>query len=111
MGTSRTTAARALATAVGVISLVSLAGLAAAAPGDPGKPRFTAGSSGVGDSYFPYAGNGGYDVQHYDLAIDYDPPAVPAPRPPPRGVSSTAWRRSPCEPPRTSTASTSTCAA
>ena len=35
MGTSRTTAARALATAVGVISLVSLAGLAAAAPGTP----------------------------------------------------------------------------
>jgi aminopeptidase N len=80
MSTSRTTLARGLATAVGVVSLVSLTGMAAAAPGDPGKPRYTAGSSGAGDSYFPYAGNGGYDVQHYDLAVDYDPPAAaPAP--------------------------------
>ncbi|HSF98018.1 MAG TPA: M1 family metallopeptidase [Ornithinibacter sp.] len=77
---SRSSVARGLATAVGVVSLVSLAGLAAAAPGDPGKPRFTAGSAGVGDSYFPYSGNGGYDVQHYDLDIDYTPPAAaPAP--------------------------------
>ena len=30
--------------------------------------------------YFPFAGNGGYDVQHYDLAIRYQPPAAaPAP--------------------------------
>lgn len=52
---------------------------AAAAPKGPG-PRYTAGAEGAGDPYFPYAGNGGYDVQHYDLDITYTPPA-PAPAP------------------------------
>src|SRR3546814_15358956 len=28
----------------------------------------SAGSSGMGDRYFPSDGNGGYDVQHYDVA-------------------------------------------
>ena len=80
MTASRTTVVRGLATAVGIVSLVNVTGLATAAPGDPGKPRFTAGSEGVGDNYFPYSGNGGYDVSHYDLAIDYTPPA-PSPAP------------------------------
>jgi len=31
------------------------------------------GSSGLGDEYFPLAGNGGYDVGHYILRLDYDP--------------------------------------
>ena len=31
----------------------------------------TAGALGAGDPYFPRYGNGGYDVQHYDLAIRY----------------------------------------
>ena len=56
------------------------AGGAAAAPGEAGKPRYTAGAEGGGDPYFPYAGNGGYDVQHYDLDLDYTPPA-PSPAP------------------------------
>ncbi|MBN1429465.1 MAG: M1 family metallopeptidase [Anaerolineae bacterium] len=30
------------------------------------------GASGLGDSYYPLMGNGGYDVQHYDLAIVVD---------------------------------------
>ena len=38
------------------------------------------GGPGAGDPYFPLAGNGGYDVKHYDLTLDYTPPA-----PPPRG--------------------------
>ena len=84
--------------------------LAAAAPGDPGTPRYTAGSAGAGDSYFPYAGNGGYDVRHYDLDLD-----LHAARRRPRATrstgSSTAWRRSTWSPRRTSTGSTSTCAA
>ncbi|TXS41136.1 M1 family peptidase [Streptomyces sp. uw30] len=33
----------------------------------------TPGSSGVRDPYFPKAGNGGYDVTHYALDLDYDP--------------------------------------
>ena len=43
--------------------------LASAAPPSP----FPAGSSGLGDPYFPLDGNGGYDVQHYDLELTYDP--------------------------------------
>ncbi len=74
--------ARGLVTALGVVGLLGVSGLAAAAPGDPGKPRFTAGSEGVGDPYFPLAGNGGYDVTHYDLAVDYTPPEATVPATP-----------------------------
>lgn len=31
------------------------------------------GASGLDDPYFPEAGNGGYDVRHYSLDLDYDP--------------------------------------
>ncbi|MFI1700149.1 M1 family metallopeptidase [Streptomyces bobili] len=31
------------------------------------------GAPGLGDPYFPKAGNGGYDVRHYDLDLAYDP--------------------------------------
>lgn len=31
-----------------------------------------AGSSGIGDPYFPLMGNSGYDVLHYDLDLDLD---------------------------------------
>lgn len=47
--------------------------------GSPG-PRYTAGAEGVGDPYFPWSGNGGYDVQHYDLDLTYTPPG-PSPAP------------------------------
>ena len=35
--------------------------------------NFTPGSPGLGDPMFPNAGNGGYDVQHYGLTLDYTP--------------------------------------
>ena len=35
--------------------------------------EFTPGSPGLGDPYFPLAGNGGYDVGHYALDFSYDP--------------------------------------
>jgi hypothetical protein len=35
--------------------------------------HFGPGAPGIGDPYFPLDGNGGYDVQHYDLAVTYDP--------------------------------------
>src|SRR3954471_8293235 len=41
-----------------------LAAPAAAAPAGPG-------SAGLGDPFFPLAGNGGYDVAHYSLQIAY----------------------------------------
>jgi aminopeptidase N len=62
---------------LGVVVLAAPGG-ATAAPG--GQPTFTAGAAGAGDAYFPFAGNGGYDVRHYDLDLDYVPPA-PAPAP------------------------------
>ncbi|GHD91307.1 M1 family metallopeptidase [Streptomyces naganishii] len=33
----------------------------------------TPGGAGLRDPYFPKAGNGGYDVSHYGLTLDYDP--------------------------------------
>ncbi len=36
---------------------------------------FTPGSSGLGDPFFPLAGNGGYDVSHYGLNLSYEPAA------------------------------------
>ena len=69
-----------------VVAALSTAGLAlaplpvsAADDGDHGA-RFSPGSAGVGDPYFPLAGNGGIDVEHYDVELRYTPPAVePAP--------------------------------
>ncbi|MGW2519140.1 M1 family metallopeptidase [Streptomyces sp. NPDC001617] len=39
---------------------------ASAASHSPGAP-------GIGDPYYPYYGNGGYDVSHYDLRLQYQP--------------------------------------
>jgi aminopeptidase N len=62
------------------VGLFAIPGGATAAPGGSSGPRFTAGAAGAGDEYFPYAGNGGYDVRNYDLDITYTPPAPdPAP--------------------------------
>jgi aminopeptidase N len=36
-------------------------------------PAGRAGAGGVGDPYFPDAGNGGYDVDHYVLELRWDP--------------------------------------
>ena len=47
-----------------VAALLLLAAPAAASPFEPGAP-------GLGDPFFPLAGNGGYDVKHYSLDLDY----------------------------------------
>ncbi|MEU7630892.1 M1 family metallopeptidase [Nocardia sp. NPDC049220] len=41
---------------------------------DPFADPFV-GAPGLGDPYYPMDGNGGYDVGHYDVSIDYDPPS------------------------------------
>jgi aminopeptidase N len=48
---------------------------ATAGPNGPGSRTgfTTVGAPGVGDPFFPAAGNGGYDVRHYDLSLDYTP--------------------------------------
>jgi aminopeptidase N len=38
-----------------------------------GRERCKAGATGAGDPYYPGYGNGGYDVDHYDLDIAYNP--------------------------------------
>ncbi|MEH0474450.1 M1 family metallopeptidase [Streptomyces sp. B21-097] len=50
---------------VAVAALLTAAGPAVAAG--------PVGTAGVGDPYFPLAGNGGYHVSHYDLTLRYDP--------------------------------------
>ncbi len=54
----------------------TLAVVALLAPGSvatAGRPSGVAGSTSGGDPYFPAAGNGGYDVRHYDLDLRYQP--------------------------------------
>jgi hypothetical protein len=56
-----------------VFSLVLGLVLAGAAPAGAYATPFRPGAPGIGDSYFPLAGNGGYDVRHYGLDITYTP--------------------------------------
>jgi aminopeptidase N len=60
---------RAVALLLGVLAFalasVAFAGSALAA--------FTPGSPGLGDPFFPLAGNGGYNVSHYGLNLSYEP--------------------------------------
>jgi aminopeptidase N len=56
---------------VAAVVLVPALALAASDVGDPGA--LTAGSPGIGDPYYPLDGNGGYDVERYDLDVRYDP--------------------------------------
>ena len=51
-----------------------LAGQAAGTASTAATPTYGEGSSGVGDAYFPLAGNGGIDVTHYHLSLHYTPP-------------------------------------
>jgi aminopeptidase N len=39
----------------------------------PASADFSPGAAGGGDPFFPSAGNGGYDVQSYDVKLDYEP--------------------------------------
>uniref|UniRef100_UPI0027956DB0 M1 family metallopeptidase n=1 Tax=Actinomadura roseirufa TaxID=2094049 RepID=UPI0027956DB0 len=44
------------------------------APLRPRRGTGTPGAAGLGDAYFPGAGNGGYDVRHYDVSVHYAGP-------------------------------------
>lgn len=55
-----------VAAALCVCVLLSVAGVAVAT-------GFGAGAPGTGDTCFPLAGNGGYEVSHYLLKLTYDP--------------------------------------
>src|SRR5829696_4005084 len=54
---------------------LAVAAVLAAGAGGAGAATFTPGSPGLGDPFFPLAGNGGYDVRDYALTLDYEPSA------------------------------------
>jgi aminopeptidase N len=64
----------------GLAVVAALTTLVACSPGDEPPPAGNSviaeervGAAGIGDPDFPNDGNGGYDVAHYDLAVDYSP--------------------------------------
>ncbi|WP_027941115.1 M1 family metallopeptidase [Amycolatopsis taiwanensis] len=61
--------------ALGVVSVGLLITLSASTltstPAASAAP--VAGAPGVGDPYYPFAGNGGYEVSHYDIRLTYQP--------------------------------------
>ncbi|HWC22497.1 MAG TPA: M1 family metallopeptidase [Flexivirga sp.] len=59
--------ARPLVGGVAAATALLIAGGSASATGN------AVGASGAGDPYYPMDGNGGYDVSHYDVGIDYTP--------------------------------------
>ncbi|MCA9876364.1 MAG: hypothetical protein KC442_01235, partial [Thermomicrobiales bacterium] len=70
-----------LSTALLAASLTLVAATPLALASSPATPAatplaeaFTPGAPGLGDPYFPLLGNGGYDVNHYTIALDLDIP-------------------------------------
>ncbi|MFD7071481.1 M1 family metallopeptidase [Streptomyces sp. NPDC059913] len=64
----RTPVRRTVLATLALLVLVTSTGCSGGVEGRPG-------AAGVGDPFFPRLGNGGYDVTHYDLALDVDPAA------------------------------------
>ncbi|MFI2413017.1 M1 family metallopeptidase [Streptomyces sp. NPDC018947] len=58
-----------------LLAAATLTALTACSGGGGGGVDGTPGAAGLRDPYFPKAGNGGYDVGHYDLTLAYDPDA------------------------------------
>jgi hypothetical protein len=76
------------------VTLMSV-GITSASANAGGSVVFSPGAPGVGDPYFQGYGNGGYDVEHYDLAITAagrspSPRATTGSRRPSRATSSWA---------------------
>jgi aminopeptidase N len=63
--------AAAVLTGCGAPATPVLVGIPSSSPTTSDVPG--PGSDGIGDSYFPTAGNGGYDVGNYDLDLVYEP--------------------------------------
>ncbi|MGI8612848.1 MAG: M1 family metallopeptidase [Nocardioidaceae bacterium] len=56
-----------------LVATVALTAPAGGAAASPAPERAHPGGAASGDSLFPLAGNGGYGVRHYDLALSYRP--------------------------------------
>ena len=72
-GSTRWLRNRARVVALGAVVLCLVAS------GSAGAVTYAPGSPGLGDPFFPGAGNGGYDVSHYSLTLDYAPPPTYSP--------------------------------
>ena len=70
---STTTAAPAPATTAPPVTEPAATSTTAAPP--PEEESGPPPGAGAGDSFYPWLGNSGYDVTHYDLALDVDPDA------------------------------------
>ena len=68
MTRSRARTAVVIGAALGAIGLAIPAGAGPAAP--------SPGAAGIGDPYYPVYGNGGYEVDHYDIHVGYDPDSL-----------------------------------
>src|ERR1041384_3442741 len=53
------------------VSALLISTVGAAAPAYAGNAGPTPGAPGIGDRLYPLLGNGGYDVQDYDLSVKY----------------------------------------
>lgn len=68
----RTHARRWLGAVMTALVLGLLAGTVGLVAPTAGETSPSVGGRGIGDSYFPLDGNGGYDVRHYDVRVRYD---------------------------------------
>jgi aminopeptidase N len=55
------------------LSALTTAALAVVLFASPAAAAVSPGAPGLGDSYYPLDGNGGYDVIHYDIRLSYQP--------------------------------------
>lgn len=67
----RQASALAASFALGATMLTGLAGLSVPAQAQPAKTTASPGSTSIGDSLFPTIGNGGYNVKHYSITLNY----------------------------------------
>ena len=56
-----------------IVAMLAAGTLGGAGPVGAAGSRPSPGSAGIGDGYFPWYGNGGYDVAHYGLRLNYQP--------------------------------------
>ena len=52
------------------LAVVALATVFGALSAGAAAARYEPGAPGLGDPFFPFAGNGGYAVSHYSLSLD-----------------------------------------
>jgi aminopeptidase N len=62
-----------LASGIVAFALLGMSGTGTKPAAAKAKGECVNGGASIGDTYYPYIGNTGYDVAHYDLDLGYDP--------------------------------------